>query len=167
MTPTPFRWILLSSLLLTLTACGFQLRGQVELPAGINPLFVQGLGEYDPIYRELKAQLGFSGIRIAETRTQAGAVLVISGRQSEKRVLSVDSHGKVAEYELHESLKFALRSAKGEQLLAAQRVSLNRDYVYAGEQALGKQEEEQMLREDMHKDLASEILRRMQIGLGQ
>lgn len=167
MIQTPLRWALLCAALLALSACGFQLRGQADLPSDISPVFVQGLGEYDPIRRELTAQLGFSDIEITETKAEAGSVLKISARQSEKRVLSVDSHGKVAEYELHESLKFALHDAKGEQLLPEQRVALNRDYINTGEQELGKQEEEQMLRQDMRRDLASEIMRRMQIGLAR
>ncbi len=145
--------------------CGFQLRGSVALPSSIGPVYIQGLGEYDELRRELAQMLSFSDIPLASESKGAGSTLKISHRSTDRRVLSVDGNGNVAEYELHEGARFALIGSDGQALVEEQPVSAITTYLNTETQVLGKQQEEGVLRKDLQRDLASQIMRRLQAQL--
>ena len=147
------------------SGCGFQLRGSVELPSSISPISIEGLGQYDELRRELTTLLRFSNIQIAEESDTASTRLHISHRASDRRVMSVDGNGNVAEYELHEGARFALLDRKGKHLVAEQPVNALMTYNNSETEVLGKSQEEGALRKDMQRDLASQILRRLQAQL--
>ncbi|WP_273438531.1 LPS assembly lipoprotein LptE [Sedimenticola selenatireducens] len=160
-----FGLALLSLTLLLLQGCGFQLRGSVALPSNIGPVYIQGLGEYDELRRELSQILSFSDIALATESKGAASTLKIDNRSSDRRVLSVDGNGNVAEYELHEGARFALIAADGTALVEPQMVNTITTYMNSETQVLGKQQEEGTLRRDLQRDLASQIMRRLQAQL--
>jgi len=162
------RSIALLPLLLLLTllqGCGFQLRGAAKLPAEIGPVLIHGLPAQDTLYRELSQLLGEGAVGVTREQAQAGSLLRILKRNSHRRVLSVDSHGKVAEYELAESAEFDLVDAKRKGLVPPQTVLVVRSYTNTEQQVLGKEQEEAMIREEMRRDLAGQIIRRIEAGL--
>ncbi|WP_428609378.1 LPS assembly lipoprotein LptE [Sedimenticola sp.] len=148
-----------------LQGCGFKLRGSVDLPSHIGPVYIQGLGEYDLLRRELSQMLSFSDIPVAKDAKGASSILTISNRASDRRVISVDGNGNVAEYELHEGAKFSLRGTDKRELVKEQSVSAITTYLNSETQVLGKQQEEGTLRNDLQRDLASQIMRRLQAQL--
>lgn len=156
--------LLLLSLVL-LSGCGFQLRGKITLPSTIGPIHIQGLGEYDEVRRELVQLFRFNEIQVIDNRQQAGSTLQISNRSSDRRVLSVDGNGNVAEYELHEGASFALLGKNGQALVKQQSVSILTSYLNSETEVLGKQQEEAQLRRDIQRDLAAQIMRRLQTQL--
>lgn len=160
-----FRLALLLLTLSLLQGCGFQLRGSVALPSSIGPVYIQGLGEYDELRRELAQILSFSDIPLTAGPKGAASTLKIDNRSSDRRVMSVDGNGKVAEYELHEGARFALIAADGTALVEPQMVNTITTYLNAETQVLGKQQEEGALRKDLRRDLASQIMRRLQAQL--
>lgn len=166
--------LILRSLLLLLTltllqGCGFHLRGydseKAALPSHISPLLLQGLAEYDSLRIELSRQLRTSGITLTKDAAEAGSSLRILSRSSDRRALSNYNSGNVAEYELHEGVDFDLINRSGDELLARQTVSLLRSYSNSTTEVLGKQNEEEILRKAMRRDLSSRILRRLQTQL--
>jgi len=159
------RPFLLLLALALLSGCGFQLRGKIALPANIGPVHIQGLGEYDEVRRELVQLIRFNDIQVTGQREQAGSILRISDRSSDRRVLSVDGNGNVAEYELHEGARFTLLAKDGTTLVESQPVSTLNTYLNSETEVLGKQQEEGQLRKDMQRDLAAQIMRRLQAQL--
>jgi LPS-assembly lipoprotein len=71
----------------------------------------------------------------------------------------------VAEYELHEGATFSLIAADGHELVKEQIVSITSTYLNSETEVLGKQQEEGTLRKDMQRDLASQIMRRLEAQL--
>jgi LPS-assembly lipoprotein len=71
----------------------------------------------------------------------------------------------VAEYELHEGTSFELVSANGDSLVPPQEISSLMTYLNPETEVLGKQQEEEALRDDMRRDLANKIMRRLQAQL--
>lgn len=161
---TPIGLLLLMTLFM-LQGCGFQLRGSAQLPATIAPVHIQGLDARNPLYQELAQQLEFSDIAVTDQAAGASSLLKISDYSSDRRVLSVDGNGNVAEYELHEGARFELRSGSGDSLVASQQVNTLLTYLNSETEVLGKSQEEGLLREDMRRELASQIMRRLQAQL--
>ena len=145
--------------------CGFQLRGISNLPAFISPVYIQGLAQNHPLQVELVQLLESSATATTADGEAAASTLQISNYSSDRRVLSVDGSGKVAEYELREGVQFQLVNATGTELVAAQPVSVIQSYINTEDEVLGKQQEEGILRTAMRRDLAGQIMRRLQSQL--
>ncbi len=149
-------------LLLTVSACGFQLRGDVNLDARLGKIYIQGADRYDPLVRDLTQSLIATGALVVEQHKDATAVLHILKNKASRRVLSVSSAGKVREYELYQTLEFKVGDTAGRELVAPQRLELTRAYLFDKEDVLGKSNEEEMLRRDLRRDLVRLVLLRLE-----
>ena len=149
-------------LLLALSACGFHLRGDVNLDARLGKIHIQGADRYDPLVRELAQSLTATGAVVVEERKDATAVLQILKNSGSRRVLSVSSAGKVLEYELYQALEFKVGDTAGRELMATQRLELTRAYLFDKEDVLGKSNEEEMLRRDLRRDLVRLVMLRLE-----
>ncbi len=152
-------------LVLVTEGCGFKLRGIHSLPASISPLFIEGVSREHELTNALTSQLKSAGILIIDERKEANAILRLSDYSSDRRVVALNKSGKVAEYELHEALRFELVDGSGTELVSSQQVSLLQSYVNPEDRVLGKQLEEDFLRRDMRRDLADQIIRRLETQL--
>jgi LPS-assembly lipoprotein len=159
--------LLLVPLLVVLSACGFHLRGDVELPPVLQDTFIDSKDPYTGIARPLRNQLERSDVTVLETREQASAVLKIVAERSENRVLSVGSSGKATEYELFNEVIFSLSDAAGKVLIKPQTVRMTRDLVFDETELLGKVSEADSIHREMLDSLARQILMRIQVGMQQ
>ncbi len=158
--------LLLGAGLLLLQGCGFHLKQEARLDPSIGPMLIQGIPQHDSLHRALALQLQESGIALAGNAGEAGSILQLSRRTHHRRVLSVDAHGKTAEYELHEGVEFELLSPTERTLVAQHSIDVIQPYLNQEDQVLGKRIEEEMLRRDMAGELASRLLRMLQAQLG-
>ncbi len=154
--------VLLVTLLALLQGCGFQLRGAADLPPSISPLYLQGVGEHDPLRRDLRQVFEGANIQLATEPSKASSILHITKQEQDRRVLSVDSRGKVVEYEIHQALEFELLDADGASLMERQSVGSQRAYENPETAILGKNQEERLLRRDLRLDLVRRIAYRIQ-----
>ena len=146
-----------------LAGCGFELRGQMSLPADIRQIHVQGPAV---LRNEMEVALTGSGVAVAAERAAADVVLSLESDHFNRRVLSVDANtGKEREFELVYVVEFRATRGSGESLLPSQRVSLLRDYVFDADAVIGKSREEDVLRQEMRRDAAQQILRRLERAL--
>lgn len=157
--------LLACGLLGTLAGCGFHLRTAVPLPPQMETTLVQGTAPLGELGRAIQRALDGAGSKITSSRDDATAVLVIQRDEVQRRVLSVDSSGKVNQYELTYYLRFALQARDGAVLLPAQSISLQRSYTFDPNNVLSKGNEETELRQDMIRFAVRQMMRRIEIGL--
>lgn len=157
----------MASLLALLSACGFHLRGEVELPPLLQDTYIESDDPFTGIARPLRTQLERSGASVLETREQASAVLKIIAERSENRVLSVGSSGKATEYELFNEVVFSLSDAAGKVLIGPQTVRMTRDLTFDETELLGKLSEADGIHRQMLDSIARQILTRIQVGMQQ
>jgi LPS-assembly lipoprotein len=153
-----FRHLLLAVLLLTTSACGFHMRGAMNLP--FQTLYLQESGA-SSITGELKRSLKNNGVKLTESPEQAQASLELMSENYEKSILSLSGTGRVREYQLIYTVIFRLRETGTELWGPAQTVSLHRDFTYDDAQALAKDVEEARLATDMRTEAVREVLRRV------
>lgn len=154
--------VLVLLLALVLPACGFHLRGQVNLPPEMAHTYVQGLSQYNDLGRDLRRLLEGSGVQVVESREQATAILDIIDNQASRRVLSVQAGGKVQEYELIQRLVFSVRTADGRLLLEPQELELAREYLYDRFDPLASSSQEGEIRTEMRRDITQMLMLRLQ-----
>ena len=159
------RIVLLASML-AVAGCGYQLRGagSVSLPPGLDAIHVDGP---PAIGAALVQALEGGGVRVAPARDSTGALLQLSDERFDRRVLSVDPDtGKEREFELAYRVTFRLTGGDGAELVSTQTVSLLRGYVFDSGALLGASREQDVLRAEMRRDAAGQVVRRIEAALG-
>jgi LPS-assembly lipoprotein len=144
-------------LALMIAGCGFQLRGQTTLP--FSTLYVPGS---TPLAVELKRNIA-SGTqtKLLDNPDQAQAQLVIANEQREKVILSLNTAGRVREFQLRYKIAFRVIDAKSREYLPLNEITLTRDISFNDAQVLAKESEEGLLYRDMQSDMVQQVLRRL------
>lgn len=140
-----------------LSGCGFQLRGQAQLPfaaAHVEAARGSALGE------GLRQSLRGQG-KLTERSEGAPVRIRLSGESRQKNILSLSGAGKVREYRLEYRVNLSALDAAGVERIAPTPLYLTREYSYSDEQVLAKESEEAALYRAMEQDALRQILRRL------
>lgn len=150
--------LLISSLLLFVTACGFHLRGEAILP--FSTIYVSGPSGTN-LTRSLTRVLASSKVKLVDRQEDAEVSLIILNDTREKTILSLSGAGRAQEYELRERVSFRIVTAKEPDLPASEIVT-QRTISFNDAQVLAKESEESLLYRDMENDTVQQLLRRLQ-----
>ena len=164
--PCATRWLrrcVGSLVLLSIAAtsgCGFHLKGHGEGASAAHKIFLNGPAW---LADELQILLESAGGGILASHQGADASVRVREEGFDKRVISVDAQtGKEREFELVYSVYFDASDANRSKVLENERVSVLRDYTLDADAVIGKGREEGVLREEMRRDAAAQLLRRVE-----
>ena len=143
-----------------LAGCGFHLQGRTPLPAVVRQPFVEAPDRQSDFVQYLRHALLSNGAQLTAERNQASAVVSILRDNVSRRVLSVSATNQPNQYEVTYTVGFTV-SAAGKELLPPQEVSATRTYSFDERILLAKNHEEEILRQDMARDLADMVMRRL------
>jgi LPS-assembly lipoprotein len=151
------------ALAIALSACGFKLRGQQTFPfETISVPLTTPLG----IELQRNIEAASTQTKLVPSVTDADAVLSILTEQQEKWILSLNTQGRVQEYQLRYRVVFRVASAKGGDYIPPTSVVLTRDITY-NQQVLAKETEEAQLYREMRSDMVQQIMRRLAVAKPQ
>jgi LPS-assembly lipoprotein len=154
--------LLLLLLSMQLAACGFHLRGDVELPPEVKQLAIEEAEKGPMLVPVLNTLFRRNDIKPVADLEQAKLVLEILSESYKRRVITVSSAGQVQEYELIYAIKYSIKNKENERLsLLGQKTTVKRDLRFSVTEVLGKTSEENRLKEDMVNAAAEQILRRL------
>jgi LPS-assembly lipoprotein len=155
-------WRLLP-LLLLLVGCGFHLRGAIEIPPGLEPVYLQSGGL---VGQAVDQRLRASGVAVTADAKAAGLVLRILDQSRSSRVVAIDRDGKGLAYALEFRVRFDAIDRGGQTLMPAQQISLERTFDDNPDVAvLGKQLESDIIYQDMADDAADQLLLRLRAAV--
>jgi LPS-assembly lipoprotein len=153
------------ALSLTVSACGFHLRGDGGHYTLPFPTMYVGLPDSSPLAIDLKRNINANGsTTVVSSREQAdGVIEVISNpeRTKSKSILSLDNNGRVRQYLLSYSILFRVLDKQGAELLGPTAIALSRPIDFNDTQLLAKEREEALLYKDMQTDLVQQMMRRI------
>ena len=148
-----------------LTACGYHLRGALELPEALKKMYVKGASP------ELSAAIertfrGTSGELVA-TADEAGMILNILDEFYQRRTISLSSTGYSNEFELIYRLSFDLLDSEGHTLVSNQTIEVMKTYYNAqsSETLLSKDNEEIVLRQELYEEAVRSVIQRARAEL--
>lgn len=142
-------------------ACGFQLRENIALPKGIQPLYVGSDTSHSKLAREVKSQLESQGIKLARKRSDANFRLLIENQQFERSTLSIAGGARSAEYQLRQSALFTVIDHSGNIILGPLTVSQRQTLLNKLNDVTATNEEEAVLNNEMTSQLATELVRQL------
>ena len=153
-------WSILGAALLVISGCGFHLRGAVELPEDVHAVVLSGGSA--ALHDEIRALLTGSQARVVNALADADAVLNLISESDDQRLLVVDPDtGSPREYEVVYSVAYGLQSVEGVPIVPPNTVRVVRDYVYDRDAIIGTSRELGVLRTEMRRDAALQIMRRL------
>ena len=145
--------LLVGWLAVSLSACGFQMRGSAALPEEMSVTFINSKRPWGSLMDDFAEALRTHHVTVTEDKSEATAVLEIIGDNREKDVLSVDNAGKVLEFQLRQTIQFAVTTREKLPLLEPQTVTMTRDYLYSNTDVLSKEREEVVVRRALQREL--------------
>ncbi len=163
-------WIVRSGvgllLVLLLAGCGFQLRGQAQLPPELAVTYVQSqqaIGMPPGILsRKLPLLLASNGVTVTRDPAQATATITILREGSGRRAVAADRFDIKRVYWLVYSVAYQVTLANGKTLIAEEGLSANRALLFDENRVLGFEAAQESLVDSMADDLAWQIIRRLQ-----
>lgn len=156
------RAVLLVVLTLVLSACGFHLREEAKLPAGMQRVRVEGAEPVSPLGRDLRRALERSGAQIVDAGGTGVAALRIGVNRIGTDVLSVGGNARANEYTLRYHVEFDVVDAAGAPILPRQVLELTREFTFDASQALGVAAEQDLLTQELQREMVQAILRRIE-----
>lgn len=156
--------LLLSLVGMSLIAgCGYRLRGDVDIPPGLAPVYIQADGL---VGQAIDDRLLSSGVPITPVANDAGLILRILDQSRGSRVVAVDRGGKALAFALELEVRFDALDAAGEPLIPPQQLTLERTFDDNPDVAvLGKQLESDIIDQDLANAAADQMLLRLRAAL--
>lgn len=144
---------------LVLAGCGFHLRGSFSLP--FDTLYIA-----QPEASELRAVIkrnieAATHTRIVDIAAEAQASLIILGDQIQKKIMSLNSAGRVREYQLERTFVFMVANAQGWEFVPQSTIRITREMTFDDAAVLSKQAEESLLWRDIQNDMVQQLMRRL------
>ena len=150
---------------MALSGCGFHPREELAIPAGLGPVRVVSGDAYSPLGESLARALTRAGAPAAQPTDTHVATLRVVSETWQQGPLSIDAFSHAREDIVTYTVKFSLTSADNRDVSPLQEIRLQRDFVYDDAHALGTTEEQGTIHEDLQRDMAASIIRRIGIAL--
>ncbi|MEX0619449.1 MAG: LPS assembly lipoprotein LptE [Pseudohongiellaceae bacterium] len=158
-----YRFLFAMVSVMTLTACGFTLRGTGANPASLPNLQLDLQQENGEIARLIRRSLVSSheSPGDATARLSESPVLSISAEQLDTRPVSINPRARAAQYELRMAIDISLTS--GETfLIEPETLLIERVYFEDTENITGNLEEVETIKAEMRRELVDQLVRRLQ-----
>lgn len=170
----PFARLVIAGLILlaALVSCGFHPRGSVTRLTDLGSVYVDASRELS-IAEAVREALTDAAFVLARNRDDADILLRLTDEEQGERVVSVNSTGRVSEYELSHAVKMLIAGSEDgttpayPQKQNFNRVEIIREYTYDETNVLGKQNEARILRAEMKEELVRQIVLRTNATLAR
>lgn len=153
-------------MVLSITGCGFKLKGELGLPKGIQQLQLLTTQNNAPLHRILNKQLVGYNLDVLDQSAPAqlvesdvDVIVYLQSDKLERRLLSLFSTGQVAEYELVYTIKYQLQFP-GEDMMDME-FDVTREYQDDPDAVLAKSRELDLIQNEMRRDAANRIIRQI------
>ena len=146
-----------------LTACGFHLRGPLEMPSGLKSVYLEGGSE---MFRDqFKRVMETSSVQVTNSPANAGLIVHILNEDNKRRILSLSSGGAANEFELDYSVEYEVLDANNKVLLARESFDTKREYFNNQQAIIAKDNEEMTIRDEMYQQAVRGIVNRTRVAL--
>ena len=144
---------------ITLSGCGFKLKGSYEIPYQI--IYLQAAGE-SRVGRIIKKKIQRkSNIEIVQTLSAAEATINILEEVSTRAVAVLSNVGSVDEYELIYTVRYRIGPGQNSSSMQEGQIVLRRKITHSDLDIAAKSNEEDVLINDMASEAATGILVRL------
>ena len=148
---------------LMLSACGYHLRGSVDMPEALKNIYLFSASSM--LQTEIQVMLKSAKGKIATSPNEAGLVVKVLKEDMRTRILSIGVAGKSSESELNYYLRFQFYDNQENELMEEQTIEIAREYFNDQTAVLAKTNEEQIIRKEIYKQAARMLMARANVAV--
>ena len=142
-----------------LVACGYRLRGMVDLP--FKAIAITG-NPSPPLRADIQTSiLQGTDVKVAISPKDADLILEITNDISGREILAYNAAGQVSAYRLNIRVGFRAYDNSGAEIIPDSEIYMTRDMDFSNTTVLATDDQQQQFLTLMRKDLAVQILRRV------
>jgi len=158
-TNTLNRLVVVFLLAMSISACGFHLRGNIPLPESIQSMYVQG--PEGSFKQELLDRLESAGAQLASAPGGADVILNITQATTDRIVGTLDDRGKANSFNVRFQVAYDFLDRKGRAIRPAATLAETRRYDFDEQQIVESEAEEAQLQADLERSIALRIVRKL------
>ena len=155
-------FLLLAGIVLLLSACGYHLRGEAQLPHGMERVHVDSSDQFGPLKRNVEKALERSGAKIEPAAGDGIAEVDFTAVSLAPIVRSVSANAKVNEYTMLYHLEMQITDGSGKVLLPRQVIEQSRVFTFDQTQAIGTGAEQDEIKKEMERDMTQVVMRKVE-----
>jgi LPS-assembly lipoprotein len=155
------RILILLGLSLLVSACGFQIREEAELPPEMARTRILVEAENSVFARRVRLLLSQSGVQFVGA-DQATAFLEIPLNSVQTEVLTIGDNARVREYRVSHTVRFRLTDADGREIIPWQTMRQAREISFDEQEILATSREQEYLKQDLAESLSRQLVTRLQ-----
>jgi len=148
---------------LLISACGYHLRGALELPQGMKNVYLEGGSAQ--LREQFQRAMEVSSVQLASSPESAGLIVKIYEEDSRRRALSLSSGGTANDFELSYRFEYELLDSKNKVLMPRQPIEIKREYYNDQVAIIAKGNEESTIRDEMYQQAVRSIVNRARVAL--
>ncbi|CAM2798795.1 LPS assembly lipoprotein LptE [Legionella worsleiensis] len=155
------RYLLSLLLCVLLSACGFHLRGIIEIPEWLNNVSIISRDGDKDLISKMKTQLEGYKIDVNPDPSKAKYWLIINKSNVHQQIISIGASTTPRQYQLIMTTVFSLQTPTGQVIKTPKQITVTRQLTVNNNRILGSNEEENILLSEMHQDTVIQILNRI------
>lgn len=143
---------------LLISACGFHLSGNEQLPSNLTNVYVDSTMPYSPVALQLTSALESRGINTVDRAEKADFTIEITKDEPSNHLETTGASQETRRYTITYYVKFKLLGPTGNKIFGPTTVtSNNTHYVYSG-QVFGNNQEEATLYSSLRQEATQKII---------
>lgn len=145
-----------------LGGCGFHLRQEARLPAGMQRVHVDSADPFGPLKRDIEHALARAGAKIEAAPGEGIAEIHLDAVSLAPIVRSVSASARVNEFTMLYHVELQVDDASGHVLLPRQVIEQSRIFTFDQTQAIGTGAEQEEIKKEMERDMVQVVLRKIE-----
>ena len=141
-----------------LSGCGYQLRGNIDLPSDLKQVSVVSQ-KYSDLVRNISQRFSNSDIKVVNKSDRDLYRVKIVSEVFNRRQLSINISGRVNEYELIYNVTYQISGP--DEKSKEETLSLYRDYSFDENNIMGNADREAQIKKEMTSNAASLIFTKL------
>jgi LPS-assembly lipoprotein len=159
-----FRSVIIALLVVGVTACGWHLRGSLDLPDELRSVHLNAAGVDRFLREDLERALTLSQVKLEPADT-AAFTISLSNVEQERRVNSVGTDGVADSIRLGLATEYTVTDRDGNLLVTDGSAQVVRVYNFDRDNVAAKAQEEQLVLKELRRELAQQLLRQIRFAL--
>lgn len=143
-----------------ISACGWHIRGSVDMPKQLSNLYVTATDSKGALVTELRQLLKTNRIKMVEKSADANYSLYILDENKDRRTAGVGGDELSSAYEITLKVNYEIHLKNNNQVVKGNAISI-RNFNYNTAAINSATQEELLLDQEMRRDVAQQILRRL------
>lgn len=153
-------WFLML-IIISITGCGYHLRGSIPLATPLYKLYLETNDPYGQLTRYLKQFLKISGVTLVEKPENSTAILVILHETTSQQLLGMSGTQQTRQYNLILNVAFQITDPLGKVLVPPQTVVETRSFTIKSDQILAGSNEANNLYNQMRLAIIYDMMARL------